>query len=250
MAIGGCKDTEYGCCPDGVNAADQSYSECLPINITNGCNSTEFGCCKDLETAAFGPFLKGCPFLCNFTRFGCCPDGITATNSSSLEECPQDIETTTFVTTETTTIEVITTTITPKELDELSLPSEECTDDGSVEGSGELCLERTSQVLSVDIPSANCSNSTFGCCADGMSASTGDNFEGCDEGSGQPIEDVFNCTDGNCITSTTTEITLDCNATEFGCCPNGKKMATGPRFYGCTCEDCEYQSIQLLIRNS
>ena len=240
VAIGVCKDSDNGCCPDHTTTADDSYSGCPPIDVTDGCNATEFGCCKDMETAAFGPFQKGCPFVCNFTRFGCCPDGMTAANSSSLEECPQDIETTTFVTTETTTMEAITTTITPKELDELSLPPEECTEDGSVEGSGEPCLDKTSESFNIDIPSPKCANSTFGCCPDGLSAATGENFEGCDEGSGQPIEDAFNCTDGTCILSTTEGTgTLDCNATEFGCCPNGKKMATGPRFYGCTCEDCE-----------
>ena len=229
VAISGCKDSEYGCCPDGVTSADDSYSGCPPIDVTNGCNSTEFGCCKDLETAAFGPFQKGCPILCNFTRFGCCPDSITPANSSTFEDCPQEITTTTLAPTETTTVEDTTTTLAPKEFDELSLPPEEC-GEGSGEGSGELCPGKTTGIDS------GCVNSTFGCCQDGITSATGPDFEGCVEGSGD-ID--MNCTDTTCATVTTDGTQIDCNATEFGCCPNGKKAATGPRYYGCTCEDCK-----------
>ena len=235
VAISVCKDTEFGCCPDGISSAlDSSYSGCLPSNLTDDCNTTEFGCCRDQETAAFGPFWKGCPIICNYTSFGCCPDGMTPANSSNLEGCPVETEApTTVVTFETTTPEIMTTTTTtaPKESDELSLPPNDCGEEGSGEGSGEVCLEA---VPDVDTRPQNCSNSTFGCCPDGMTSASGQNFEGC----GGTTDESMNCTDATCIPGVTENI-FDCNATEFGCCPNGKKLATGPRYYGCTCEDCK-----------
>lgn len=51
-----------------------------------------------------------------------------------------------------------------------------------------------------------CSNSTFGCCADGVTPSHGPNAEGC------------------------------CLATEFKCCPDNISPARGPDFYGCGCQ--------------
>ncbi len=250
MAIGGCKDSEHGCCPDGISPAGEDYKDCPPIDVSEGCNLTEFGCCKDLKTAAFGPFQKGCPIVCNFTRFGCCADGITVANSSDFEGCPQECgeecETTTVLFLETTTT-VATTTVLSEELENLGIPSEDCTEEGSGEGSGGICTEKSAHP-----PETPCSQTTFGCCPDGVSPSTGKNFEGCDEGSGDAIEGSFNCTDDTCITSIMPELTTDlsattpeavnCSATEFGCCPDGKKKATGPRYYGCTCEDCKFNN--------
>lgn len=239
VAISGCKDAEFGCCPDGVNTVlDSSYAGCLPINMTDGCNATEFGCCRDQETAAFGPFWKGCAIVCNFTRFGCCPDGVTPANSSDSEGCPVETEATTVVTAETTTPEIITTTISIKESEELSFPPGDCGEEGSGEGSGEVCIETGSEA---ETKAQNCSTMPFGCCPDGTTAASGANFQGCGDESGTTTEESLNCTDVSCIsTATTTESSIDCNATEFGCCPNGKKLATGPRYYGCTCEDCEF----------
>jgi hypothetical protein len=134
-----------------------------------------------------------------------------------------------------------------EELENLGIPSEDCTEEGSGEGSGGICTEKSAHP-----PETPCSQTTFGCCPDGVSPSTGKNFEGCDEGSGDAIEGSFNCTDDTCITSIMPELTTDlsattpeavnCSATEFGCCPDGKKKATGPRYYGCTCEDCKFNN--------
>jgi hypothetical protein len=46
--IGGCKGTQYGCCPDGRTACkDETCSNCL----IGGCKGTQFGCCPDESTA-------------------------------------------------------------------------------------------------------------------------------------------------------------------------------------------------------
>lgn len=253
MDISGCKDSEFGCCPDDTSPAGEDYKGCPPVNVTNGCVSTEFGCCKDLETGAFGPFQKGCPIVCNFTRFGCCPDGLTPANSTDFGGCPQECgvecETTTVTILETTTT-VATTTVLEEELENIAVPSDDCGEEGSGEGSGETCIDKTAPPFEVP---EDCSNTTFGCCPDGISPSSGNNFEGCVESSGDSIGDSFNCTGDTCITSTMPTSTIiseaeNCSATEFGCCPNGKKKAIGPRYYGCTCEDCKHkQYIQLSI---
>ncbi|CAG2158354.1 unnamed protein product [Oppiella nova] len=214
IGVGGCKDTKSGCCPDGLTPAGDGYSECPPINMTDGCNATQFGCCPDLETAAFGPFLKGCQVLCNFTRFGCCPDGLSIANSTTFEECPQPIpETTTVTTIMTTTEEPTTTTTTEVPVKVLAIHETKECDESLVEGSGEGSGEG---------------------CADGTDIGEGQKSEG----SGDVIVggDITNCTDSTCVPEITTDV-IDCNATEFGCCPTGKKAATGPRYYGCTCED-------------
>ena len=68
LLVGGCKSTEFGCCPDGITAAEgPNYLNCpAKDSIPRGaCLETEFGCCHDGVTAAQGPFNFGCPdFTC------------------------------------------------------------------------------------------------------------------------------------------------------------------------------------------
>ena len=58
-----CSSSRYGCCPDGVNAADgDNYFGCpASDHIARGaCIETDFGCCLDGITPAGGPFMQGC----------------------------------------------------------------------------------------------------------------------------------------------------------------------------------------------
>ena len=68
LLVGGCKSTEFGCCPDGITAAEgPNYLNCpAKDSIPRGaCLETEFGCCHDGVTAAQGSFNFGCPdFTC------------------------------------------------------------------------------------------------------------------------------------------------------------------------------------------
>jgi hypothetical protein len=45
--IGGCKGTQYGCCPDGITAKKNQEDICIDSPIIGGCEGTQYGCCPD-----------------------------------------------------------------------------------------------------------------------------------------------------------------------------------------------------------
>ncbi len=55
--VGGCKGTQYGCCPDRVTAKTDSAGSSCPIP----CNQTTFGCCPDNRTAKTDETGSTCP---------------------------------------------------------------------------------------------------------------------------------------------------------------------------------------------
>lgn len=255
-----CKDTEFGCCPtDGSTPADVDMLNCPPLLSTESCLDSEFGCCtsssQDGNTVmALGPFGLGCAVNCTDTRYGCCPDGITIANTTDLQDCPpipcDDCDLTT------------TTTMAPTTTEAVTLPlagiGPKCSgDEEGSGGDGSACTE--------SISVKDCSSSRFGCCPDGWSEAQGPNGDGCEDGSGDQnlfitstlssvgkifttLLDFYDGAD----TTTTPLDSDDCSQTEFGCCPNGIKKATGPRYYGCTCHECQYQLdffLKVLKRN-
>lgn len=264
-----CKNSEFGCCPnDGTTPAEEDYLNCPQIaaDSLESCMKSEFGCCpvdednkEDNLTLAIGPYGLGCPVRCANTQFGCCPDMITVANSSDLSSCPFE-ETTTMTTTtmeptstttmmpttteiDTTTTMASTTVTGASDSTSLSTSATNCSDDDL------LCISTTPSGLVKD-----CSKSKFGCCPDGWNEAQGPNGEGCEEGSGDisfissTIASVMKIFTG--ATDSTEEVStysLDCNMTEFGCCPNGKTQATGPRYYGCTCHDCKYYYFKSFV---
>lgn len=267
-----CKNSEFGCCPnDGATPAEENYLNCPQVTADSleSCLKSEFGCCpidednkEDNLTLAIGPYGLGCPVRCANTQFGCCPDMITVANSSDFSSCPLMFEETTTMTTttmeptstttmmptttemDTTTTTMATTIITDATSDsKLSTIAANCSEDDL------LCISTTPSGLVKD-----CSKSKFGCCPDGWNEAQGPNGEGCEEGSGDisfissTIASVMKLFTG--VTESTPEVStysLDCNLTEFGCCPNGKTQATGPRYYGCTCHDCKYFSFKIFV---
>ncbi|XP_077995776.1 papilin-like isoform X2 [Glandiceps talaboti] len=110
-----CQITPYGCCPDGVTAAEHlDGSDCPPVEgeLDKGvpipgrdCRQTAYGCCPDGRTAATGRGYFGCPKVveeeinrgevpqtggdCRTTRYGCCADGVTAANGERKAGCPE-----------------------------------------------------------------------------------------------------------------------------------------------------------------
>ena len=87
----GCADSPYGCCSDGANK--NADGTCTPYNpVTLPCNQTEFGCCPD-ETTISNATGTNCgtdrvrPPLCSRTQYGCCPDGSSVSNSDR-SNCP------------------------------------------------------------------------------------------------------------------------------------------------------------------
>lgn len=84
-----CRNSRFGCCPDGVTSAQGNNNEGCP----NACQATLYGCCDDELTAAQGPNQEGCDEIegsgepCNQTEYGCCSDGVTAATGPSEEGC-------------------------------------------------------------------------------------------------------------------------------------------------------------------
>ena len=79
---------------------------------------------------------------------------------------------------------------------------------------------------------ANCSVSPFGCCPDGVTASSGHNFKGC--GCGTSPHGC--CPDEKTPATGPDHAGCTCKESQFGCCPDGKSPASGPKNQGCTCE--------------
>lgn len=63
LGVENCQESMYGCCPDGLTAAEGPNFVGCAINdpIPTGlCIESEFGCCIDGVTPAAGPFSEGC----------------------------------------------------------------------------------------------------------------------------------------------------------------------------------------------
>ncbi|KAK2170655.1 hypothetical protein LSH36_1g05070 [Paralvinella palmiformis] len=212
IVIGGCKQATYGCCPDGITAAEgQHFLGCpsrdrIPAGF---CIESEFGCCLDGVTPALGPFSYGCPdYTCKDTTYGCCQDGQTPADGQRGEGCPV------YYTCEQTAFG--------------------CCPDGvnSANGfNGEGCE---------DFMQPHCMNTIFGCCNDGKTPAQGPDMFGCEEGSGElsscELSEFGCCFDG--VTPATGPNgegcnEIDCQLAMYGCCPDGTTPAMGPEFQGC-----------------
>jgi len=75
-----CSDSEYGCCPDNVTAANKNKLNC-------GCNESMYGCCpdgsnrnEDGSCTSASNMMSASERPCNKTPFGCCPDNVTISN--------------------------------------------------------------------------------------------------------------------------------------------------------------------------
>lgn len=66
-----CKESRYGCCPDGLSPAQGNNNEGCPVEP---CADTLFGCCaSDNKTAAQGNDQDGCPPpppACTTSKYG------------------------------------------------------------------------------------------------------------------------------------------------------------------------------------
>lgn len=61
-----CKESLFGCCPDGVSPAQGENEEGCPVIP---CEETLFGCCtSDNKTAALGNDDEGCPAPCTVSK--------------------------------------------------------------------------------------------------------------------------------------------------------------------------------------
>uniref|UniRef100_A0A3B1JZE9 Papilin, proteoglycan like sulfated glycoprotein n=1 Tax=Astyanax mexicanus TaxID=7994 RepID=A0A3B1JZE9_ASTMX len=55
------------------------------------CRQTQYGCCPDGRTAASGPRNQGCVqrAFCTRSRYGCCQDGVSRAHGPNKEGCPE-----------------------------------------------------------------------------------------------------------------------------------------------------------------
>ncbi|ELU04243.1 hypothetical protein CAPTEDRAFT_219882 [Capitella teleta] len=218
LVVGGCKNSTYGCCPDGLTAAEGKKffgcpsSDSIPVGL---CIESTFGCCLDGVTPAAGTFQSGCPiYTCTDYEFGCCPDNETPADGVNGLGCPVEI------------------TCESKAFG--------CCPDGMAAAIGPD-YEGCGEELVLEL----CQESLFGCCPDDLTPANGPNYEGCNDiGSGEEGDEV-NCIDtlfGCCPDNITSaegfnlegcDLGLACNQSLYGCCPDGKLNADGPNFLGC-----------------
>ncbi|GIX76837.1 papilin, partial [Caerostris extrusa] len=210
MIVGGCHNSRYGCCSDGVTAAGPDDGGCPPSG--QECTKTEFGCCVDGKTPAAGPFGKGCPSYtnCNETRYGCCPDGVTPSQSADRLGC-----------------------------------YENC--DNSLWG---CCADGFTPALGKDnegCPDRSCKDASFGCCPDGFSTASGPDYQGCDldvsSGEDCQFSEHGCCPDGvtpaegkdmeGCPDKGKKGKRSHCEDSPHGCCPDGTTPAEGKDYLGC-----------------
>lgn len=77
---GGCGDTLYGCCSDGITTkVDEEGTNCG--DYVSPCNISTYGCCSD-GTARVDALGTNCSDYCGKSTYGCCDDGITAKDST------------------------------------------------------------------------------------------------------------------------------------------------------------------------
>ncbi|XP_015589222.1 papilin isoform X3 [Cephus cinctus] len=189
-----CKTSEFGCCYDGITAAEGPFGKGCPTPET--CKESKFGCCPDGVSAATGPDNQDCPDThCQETLFGCCPDGVTAAEGNDFEGCKKPCNETEFG----------------------------CCPDNETPADGENNL--------------GCCNVTeYGCCPDNIKPATGPDGEGCEE---EEITSITSSTEEEVEVTTVSVIEEDCANSTYGCCPDGKRVATGENFEGCGVIDTE-----------
>ncbi|OTF72246.1 hypothetical protein BLA29_005219, partial [Euroglyphus maynei] len=184
------------------------------------CKDTEYGCCPTDNSTPADEDFSNCPMItvesmesCLQSEYGCCPIENPDDNTDELEN----------------NLKNLTLALGPYGL-------------GYDPSSCEMVTTPANLVK-------DCSRSKFGCCPDGWNEAQGPNGEGCEEGSGDIsafLASTIN-TVMNLFVTTEAPVTgddIDCSLTEFGCCPNGKTKATGPRYYGCTCHDYPFGCCQ------
>ncbi|XP_055695924.1 papilin isoform X3 [Lutzomyia longipalpis] len=228
-----CTETKHGCCPDGLSPAKGPKNRGCPKSV---CKDTLFGCCPDKKTPAEGNDNEGCPVVevttvggCAATKHGCCPDGITAAEGPKHKGCKKED---TECTGETCT------TPEPKVTEESSVTDAKfcaqstygCCPDGISEATGE-------NFHGCDIiDEADCTKSFYGCCPDGRTPAKGDNHEGCTA----CMQEPFGCCQDGQTPAHGPRGEGCCLEQPFGCCPDNIVPARGPNLEGCGCEHSPY----------
>ncbi|XP_059058317.1 papilin-like [Achroia grisella] len=201
-----CNITEFGCCSDGVTAANDAEKS----NCGKTCNSSPFGCCPDGKTPAHGYENEGC---CLLYEFGCCPDNYSPARGPHNEGC--DCKQSRFgCCPDNTTVS-------------RGPENEGCGCEYSEFG---CCPDSHTQAEGLEYKGCGCHTYQFGCCDDGETIAKGPNRQGC-----HCRESKYGCCgDQNTPAVGPNLEGCDCASSRYGCCPDGQTEAKGKKFLGCT----------------
>ncbi|XP_035795510.1 papilin-like isoform X2 [Anopheles albimanus] len=241
-----CKDTKYGCCPDGLSPATGPKDEGCPSE--SDCADTLFGCCPDKQTPAEGNDHEGCSIEtttvvgCIISQFGCCDDGISEAKGSKSKGCPGVADEEEPSANETTTEPVL--------AEEDGASSEHgCCPDNTTEATGlngegcepcstehcqytehGCCPDQETEAKGPNYEGCPCHAYLFGCCPNGVTPANGPNNEGCHCSNSE----FKCCSDGQTAAKGTDGEGCTCAESKYGCCPDGSTEAQGTKFEGCT----------------
>ncbi|XP_047512868.1 uncharacterized protein LOC125054801 [Pieris napi] len=223
-----CKETKFGCCPDGVSRAGSIKGKGCPVIL---CDLTSYGCCSsDNVTAAVGNDQEGCPPpppTCKLSKFGCCDDNETEASGLNKEGCTETA-------TETSTL----TTLESCNDTEFGCCYDNETDASGPNGEGSIsefgcCSDGISTAQGPDLEGCfmSCDTSAYGCCPDGETPAHGPQNEGC------CLQSAFGCCPDNYKPAEGPHIEgCGCKFAQFGCCPDNVTIARGGNNEGCGCQ--------------
>ncbi|PZC74553.1 hypothetical protein B5X24_HaOG207687 [Helicoverpa armigera] len=238
--IHNCKESPFKCCPDGVSPAQGPNFKGCPIEP---CADTLFGCCQsDNKTAAQGNDQEGCPPpppACASSKFGCCADNETEASGPEKEGCPETETTTTGATTETTTD-----TTESIETSEGSTTAEGTSTETATEYASTTldpctgfqygcCADNQTESPGPDGQGCPCEATEYGCCSDGKTPAKGEKDAGCP---GPCSTSQHGCCEDGQTPAHGPDFEGCCLLHAFGCCPDNRKPAEGPHLEGCGCQ--------------
>ncbi|KAK2706695.1 hypothetical protein QYM36_014662 [Artemia franciscana] len=230
-----CKETEFGCCPDGISTAlGEKYFGC--DIVTEGCESSQFGCCEDQMTTASGPNGYGCPEHCATTEWGCCDDDRHAAQGPAKEGCcvhtefgccPDNIQPAQGANLEGCGCEYTQFGCCPDKQTAARGPENEgCGCHTTVHG---CCPDNYTPAAGPNYSGCPCNTFEFGCCSDGIRPAKGPDMEGC----GCKESEFGCCGDQRTPATGPNQESCDCASSRFGCCLDGVSEAQGENFEEC-----------------
>ncbi|XP_066141086.1 papilin isoform X3 [Euwallacea fornicatus] len=200
-----CKNTTYGCCPDGSIAQGPQYQGCLALF----CGNTTFGCCPDRETPAHGYRGEGC---CLTSPFGCCSDDVTPARGPNGDGCECKTSPYGCCPDQSTTAK--------------GYNNEGC---GCQYNEHGCCPDDITAATGPNYEGCLCHTFQFGCCPDGVSIAQGPHQQGCD----CRVTEFGCCSDDKTPAKGPNEEGCTCDITKYGCCLDGVSKALGEDFNGC-----------------
>lgn len=237
-----CKDTKFGCCPDGVSPAQGKKTKGCPEEL---CLSSLFGCCEDGKTEAEGPEFSGCPIVTTTTTTTKAPPATTTTAATKKPHAPEE----TGVVTQAAPSLAAKVCESPDKCEPCNAEPFGCCRDGKTPAHGPngegcclqdsfgCCPDNITPARGPALEGCTCEHSPFGCCPDNKTAARGHDNDGC----GCEHSAHGCCVDKITPAQGSRYEGCPCHTFQFGCCPDGITIPTGPHNYGCHCSQTEFK---------